>query len=976
MSRDAASGTAGEHRESPVVVGLGASAGGLDALRRLIASLPEDLEVAVVVVQHLSPSQKSMLPDLLGSVAHLPVLGVERGMALRTGVVHVTAPGQAIELENGALRVPQSGTNHVQHPIDRFFTSMARQQQHRPVAVVLSGMATDGVQGLREVKTAGGITMAQDPSTARFDGMPRAAIETGLVDVVASPEDLADEIVHFARHPCVVSFGEHVASEQTPEADVDGSLDDIFRILRERTGVDFSHYKSPTIRRRLQRRMLVNRVDRVDHFVQLLERDPEEAMELHRDLLIHVTRFFREPKTFEVLKEQVFPKLVAEADASHALRVWVPGCATGEEPYSVAMALLECLGGSAHVPVQIFATDLSETAIEHARVGVYDDRIVDDVSEERLQRHFVRLDGGYRISQQVRDMCVFARQDLTRDPPFSHLDLVICRNVLIYLGPKLQDRLIHTFHYALREGGHLMLGSSETPGHRDSLFEAVDKKNGLYVRNSAARPPNVDFSFATRTRQPDQRSAPEPRGRRSRPTDVDRLLLDRYAPPSVLVNDELVILQARGGTSAYLQLPSGDVSLQLFKMAKQGLLHPLRAALQEASSQGVPVRREGVRVEVDEVEREIDVEVTPLVRGGSERHFLVIFDERSPQLRAASPVHRPSDGQADDERVSQLEQEVIATREHMNGIIHDLENTNEELQAANEEILSSNEELQSTNEELDTAKEELQSANEELNTVNDELHMRNQELSHVNGDLVNLVASVGIAIVMVDLDMRVRRFTKEAEEVFNLIGGDVGRPIAHIKANVEVPDLSDVMTDVIHSVTTVEREVCDREGRWYRMRVRPYKSLDNRIEGAVLVLMDIDALKRHEAETAAARDYAEAVVEMVRHPLVVLGTDLRVRSVNHAFADVFGQPKTRAEGRRIYDLYDGQWDVPALHRLFEKALPERRHVRDYEVSAELPGLGPRTLRVDGRQVEGRPGREDLILLAMQVEGPTEDSRGR
>jgi two-component system CheB/CheR fusion protein len=603
--------------------------------------------------------------------------------------------------------------------------------------------------------------------------------------------------------------------------------------------------------------MVLHKIETLEDYLHFVQGNTAEVHSLYQDLLIHVTRFFRDGESFEALAETVFANLTGDGRdrADDPIRIWVPGCSTGEEAYSIAIALLEHLGDDANAtPVQIFATDVSEAAIERARAGIYQENISADVSSERLRRFFSRIDGSYRVNKQIRDMCIFARQDLTRDPPFFKLDLIVCRNVMIYLGAVLQRRLVTVFHYALKPGGYLMLGSAESIGTHLDLFEAVEKRHKIFAKKAASAPRDMNFPsghipMANRNPRPS-----EPRGITGVQNDANRIVLSRYSPPAVLVDSDLRIVQFRGHTGAYLEPAPGDANLDLLKMAREGLLYGLRSAVTEARKNGSPARKEGLRVQHEGAALEVDVEVIPLNAGGDGRFFLILFESTRgtggrAKRKPAKPAPEPAKGgKVKKDEVARLERELAASREYLQSMIQDLEAANEELQSANEEILSANEELQSTNEELDTAKEELQSTNEELNTVNEELQGRNEELSRANSDLVNLLGSVQIAIVMVTNDLRIRRFTPMAEKVLNLIPTDVGRPIGDIKPNLECSPLEKLIADCIDSVSIKEHECRDRSGNPYLLRIRPYKSVENRIDGAVLVLFDLSETARRYDE--------------------------------------------------------------------------------------------------------------------------------
>jgi two-component system CheB/CheR fusion protein len=945
------------------VVGIGCSAGGLEALRSLFTELVPDTGAAYVVVTHLPLDQPSILHELLGKMTSMPVTQVHHETAYEPNHVYVIAPGFALESTEGSIAAIQVADHErVHHPIDRFFTTLAGDFGARGIAIVLSGSGDDGSVGLRELKAQGGITIAQVPESANQAEMPRAAIDTGAVDLVLAPDGIARELPAIVRH----SYVRQAIPRRSAQPDaVEEELERIFAILREHTGVDFANYKPPTIRRRLHRRMAIQRVDDMHRYVRLLEESPTEVHALFRDILIHVTEFFRDPPAFALLRTKVFPELIRRS--SDPIRIWVPGCATGEEAYSIGIAMFEALENvDENRSVSIFATDLSEAAIEHARTGMYSQNITHHVSEERLRRFFVRTDGHYRIAKTIRDLCVFARQDITRDPPFSRLDLVVCRNVLIYLGTYLQNRLIAVFHYALRHDGYLLLGSSETVGSNNDLFDLVEKKQRLYVRRPGlprGHAVSVDHASIAAAGQP---QLPGPRWRPAELGTIDRYLVERFAPAGVVVDDDLTILEIRGKTGRFLELPTGAASLNLLRMAREGLAPALRKAIADARDSRAPLRADAMVSDGGRT-HPVAIEVVPFAPGGPrQRTYLVLFRDETEGAPPPPRIEPAAGGERTDaeERVIILERERAAAREYMQSVISDLEAANEELQSANEEILSSNEELQSTNEELDTAKEELQSANEELNTVNEELHARNEELSRVNSDLVNLIGSVDIAIVIVDSQLRIRRFTPKAERILNLIASDVGRPIGHVRPNLDVEDLERMAATVLTDVTPQEREVEDRTGHWYSLRMRPYKNLDNRIDGVVIVLFDITESKRFENQLRRARDYAEAIVQTLRPAIIVIDAARRVRSVNASFARQFDVPAEQSEGKPIGDLGNGFWHSPEFERVLATAFGDGKLVEAVSIDWGSDGARERTVLSARRIVVGRD-EESLVLCTVE-----------
>jgi two-component system CheB/CheR fusion protein len=952
-----------------LVAAIGASAGGLEAFTRLLRDMPANAPLALVIVQHLAREQHSLLPEILARRTALAVVEARDELPIAPAHVYVIPAGGHMTVADGHLRVRPRPPGPSGIAVDLLFRSLAECYGERAVGVVLSGGANDGAAGLRAIKAAGGFTIAQRPDDAQMDGMPRAAIEAGAADIVLSVDEIGAELLRLAALPLFSQPPSDDSADSKAERD-EAQYAAIFRILRRSTGIDFSHYKRPTIARRIARRMALRRALSLQAYLEILQQDPGEVHHLQEDVLIHVTSFFREPESFSALRASVFPVLLRErGDAS--IRIWVPGCSSGEEVYSLAICLFEALEDEAElVPIQFFGTDVSKTSVELARAGTYSEAAVSDLSPERLRRFFSKVDGGYQIGKAIRERCVFARQDITRDPPFSRLDLIVCRNTLIYLGQAIQRRVIALMHYALKPNGFLMLGRAETTGASGDLFSLFDKRSKIYRKKAQTAPPDFDFRpvpFEPATLasiSPDQRLP----GPQQRPrvwdlqSEANRFLLERYAPAGVVVDGTFRIVNVRGATGEFLELPSGEASLDLLKMVRPGLLLPVRSALQEARRSRVAVRKEGVHG-VGQDPSPIDIEVMPL-GNPEDPHFLVSFEHaRAPELKPSSALEQASSS-AVEETVRQLQRELSATREQLNANIHDLAAANEELQSANEEILSSNEELQSTNEELDTAKEELQSTNEELSTLNEELHGRNEELSLANSDLANLLASVQIPIVMIARDLTIRRFTPAAQRLLNLIPSDVGRPIRHIKPNLGLLDLQKPAADVIETMLAYEREVEDDEGRAYLLRIRPYKSVDNRVDGAVLALFDISSTR--DALNIAKRT-ADALVSTVREPILLLDSELRVTRVNQAFCTTFGLKAEEAEGRFVYELANSQWDIPALRRLLEEVLPARKNFEGFVVEHEFAGIGRRKLLLDGRRIESNRQADGVILLVIRPE---------
>lgn len=847
-----------------LIVGIGASAGGLDAFSELLSHLPTDTGMGFVLIQHLSPEQKSLLSELLGRTTRMPVHTAENGMKVEENHVYVIPPNVQMTIADGRLQLdPCNQFQGRVKTIDLFFKSLAKDQKNKAIAVVLSGSNNDGALGVQAIRAEGGIVFAQDRSSSQFTEMPNAAIATGNVDFVLSPKAIAQELLKLKLHPYISSLMTLEQSEGETTVIDENELVTVFRLLQHQSGVDFANYKPSTFQRRLLRRMALQKCVNLSEYIQYLLDHPDEIQALHQDVLISVTGFFRDPELYTVLQERVFPLLCQQPNAATNIRIWVPGCATGEEAYSIAICLLECLHHQLLNPtIQIFGTDISNEAIEIARIGFYRENQMENISNERRHRFFNEVEGGYQIKKSVRELCIFARQDLGSDPPFSDIDLLSCRNVLIYFKPSLQKRVLSFFHYSLKPTGFLILGNSESLGDTTDLFEVFDAQGKVYNRSAVPCRLNFDFiaSYYPREADFEQRQGFSASLNRSNLQQwADQIVLSRFGPAGVIVNEQLDILQFRGDTSPYLRIPAGEPIYNLLKMIRPSLLIDLRIAIEEAKKQGIAIRKRGLKIpDLSELsETELTVEVIPFhLSTSSERCYLILFErEISEILPALSEQANETEVELIeiDPEIRRLRQELAATRQELLDTqtllqltIEEKESTNQQLIAANEEILSSNEELKSTNEELQTAKEEIQSANEELKTTNEELQNRNIEARRANDDLLNLINNVNIPILMLSDDQCIRRFTPSAQSVFNLIPTDVGRPISDLRFNIIGSDLEALIREVICSLNIVEREVQDQQGHWYMLRIRPYRTVDNQIMGAIVALVDIDNLKQTE----------------------------------------------------------------------------------------------------------------------------------
>ncbi len=828
--------------DDPLIVGVGASAGGLEALGNLLANMTLD-STALIVVQHMSPTHETMLPALLSRECNYRIVLAEDGMPVKANHVYVIPPNADLAILRRVLHTMPTSANRPHGPrlpIDYFFRSLAEDQGSRAIAVVLSGTGTDGTFGLKAVKEAGGITFAQDLGSAKFDGMPRSAIESGWADFALPPDEIAKQLLHVAHHP-------YLARARPPATEVQPEVSKLIVLIRAAFGNDLTGYKPTTIDRRIERRMALHRIEKQSEYVKYVLATPDELALLYKDMLISVTSFFRDAEPFEALRTRILPRVLENKPTGGQLRVWVPACSTGEEVYSIAIELLEFLGERApEFRLQIFGTDVDEDSIKLARRGVYPANIEQDVTPERLQRFFSKNDGKYQVLRRVRDMVVFSNQNVIKDAPFSRLDLVSCRNLLIYLQPAVQKKVLRILNYSLLPTGYLMLGTSETVGDASEYFRLVDRKNKIYSKRHVASAGTLDISFGVQPVDA-RRPADVPTNQRTTTnlaSAVEHKIVELYAPAGVVINEDLDIVHIRGRTGAYLEPMPGSPSFNILRLARPALHVELRRAIHDAKTRGDRSTAEA-RFSDDRGDRAVRIEVVPIADPESKAPFLlVLFHEANP---VAAGTAAGDSASSDDARTSELERELMVTKEYLQSTIEELESANEELKSSNEELQSSNEELQSTNEELETSKEELQSSNEELTTVNEELQNRMTDLQMANDDLHNVLSAIGDAIVIVGLDLRIRRYTHVAEEMLNLVTSDVGRSVSQLNAFVMGERVEELAGRVIDYLTPIQKEVLCADRRRYRIRVLPYKTLDHAIKGAVIILIDVEAQAAHAA---------------------------------------------------------------------------------------------------------------------------------
>jgi two-component system, chemotaxis family, CheB/CheR fusion protein len=958
--------TQGEATGAFHVVGIGASAGGLAAFEAFFSAMPADKEcgMAFVLVQHLAPDHKSILVELVRRYTPMKVFEVTDGMRILPNCAYIIPPNRDMAIANGALRLldPLATGSH-RLSIDFFFRSLAQDQRERAIGIVLSGSGSDGAQGLRAIKAEGGMVMAQAPASTEYDAMPRNAIATGLVDFTLPPAEMPAQLIAYvtrflgraSRHPSSIAPA------------VDEPIKKMLALLRAHTGHDFSQYKPNTVNRRVDRRMVVQQIDRPDQYLRFLRENPTELEALFRDLLIGVTKFFRDTEAFEAMQEQIARRLASTPPGS-AVRVWATACSTGEEAYSLAILFREQMElMKQSFKLQLFATDIDSRAIATARAGLYPSSIVTDVSPERLSRCFSREGDSYRINKSIRDTLIFSEHDVIKDPPFSRLDFISCRNLLIYMGPELQQKLIPLFHYALNQDGVLFLGSAETVGEFSELFAPLERKAKLYRRQETHSPMGPVLTRAapraTGNQSPGRAEPPAPREPEVPLREVaERALLAR-APVGALVNAQGELLYVHGFTGRYLQPAPGEAGLSILKMARDGLSHELRNALQRASTSKALVCYPKLRVQAEGDTRTINLTVEPLMPRGpaAEVLFLVTFED----VTANEPPLSPSDGGSgprpaheSDARIAVLTQELRAKDEYLRTTQEETQSANEELRSANEELQSTNEELQSTNEELETSKEELQSVNEELATVNAELQTKVLDLSRANNDMNNLLAGTGVGTIFVDHQLCVRRFTPAATPLVNLIRTDVGRPLGHIVSNLLSYDrlVADVQ-EVLETLTPKEVEVQTQSAAWFLLRIRPYRTLENVIEGAVITFTEISQQKRAQRallEHEALRRMA-AVMRDATDAITVHDLDGQILAWNRCAAARYGWSEAEALTMNIRAL------IPPSQR--EAALARVRRLAQAEV---LEPFRTQRLTKDSKVVEISMTATALVNAAQEV----------
>lgn len=921
------------------VVGIGASAGGLAAFEAFFSGMPADVDpaMAFVLVQHLAPDHKSILSDLVQKYTRMKVYEVEDGMPVQPNCTYIIPPGRDMALLNGTLQLLEPSAPHGQRlPINFFFRSLAQDQHERAICIILSGTGSDGTLGLRAIKEEGGMIMVQTPESTEYEGMPRSAISTGLVDYLLPPAKMPEQLIAYAAYSSKKQF----KPEISPEPKIENALKKIFVLLRAHTGNDFSNYKASTINRRIERRMALHQIDMLDDYIHFLQNSPEEVEALFRDLLIGVTNFFRDPEAFNVLEKQTIPKLFENKPEGSTVRIWIPGCSTGEEAYSIAIIVNECLETLTNrVKVQLFATDIDSNAIASARNGIYPLNITADISPERMLRFFTaeHENKTYRINKEIRDMLIFSVQNIIKDPPFSKLDLISCRNLMIYLDADLQKRLIPLFYYALNPKGILFLGSSETVGEFHSMFSILDRKCKIYQRKEEIQGAQKVTISQILPQKVEKIEALHKAITKTTDTEKDILceiteqaIIKHMALVAALVNAQGVILYLHGQTGKYLELTTGIVDrINILTIAREGLRWELTTALHNAHIRKETITYSDLHIKNNEQYITMNLTVIPIEASYEKSQnfplYLVIFEEGrnvdTKQSEIQPPSQTISKGAKGSVKINKLKAELRAKDEYLQAANEELETANEELKSANEEMQSVNEELQSTNEELETSKEELQSVNEELMTVNSELQSKFTDLTLVNNDMNNLLAGTGIATIFVDHSLHIMRFTPAATRIINLIPSDIGRPVGHVVTNLAGYDTltKDIQT-VLDTLVSTEIEVKTKDDRWYALRINPYRTLENVIEGAVIFFIDINeiVIARESMHKYKEQLQLAVIVRDSRDAVTMQNIEGRILAWNPAAKKMYGWSESEALKMNGYDR-----------------IPQKQKVKEIEVMRQL-----------------------------------------
>ncbi len=946
------------------IVGIGASAGGLEAFEQFFRNISVKSGLAFVLVSHLDPGHASLLTEILQRTTTMPVVEAHDQMPVEPNCVYVIPPNRDMVIFQGKLLLSVPNEPRGQRmPIDAFLRSLAEDSQENAIGIILSGTGTDGTLGLRAILGSGGLTLVQEPCTAKYDGMPYSAIQAGYATHVL-PVEKMPEILQSALH----NKADWIKTPIAPKTA--NGMSGILMQLRTLTGHDFSQYKKSTISRRIERRMLQHNIEDTEVYAHYLKESPAEALTLFKELLINVTNFFRDAEAFAELEKDILPQLCKDKPDNYVFRAWIPGCATGEEAYSIAILLRELMDETRReFKVQIYSTDLAEDAIAIARAGTYPPNIAQDVTPERLQRFFVKEDTGYRVKKEIREMVVFAIQNVINDPPFTKLDLLSCRNLLIYLEPELQNRLILAFHYALKPGGVLFLSSSESIGNHTDLFSSLNRKWKFYraIHSSASARAIAAQSLSWAAESDAKASA----GINAKPKQTNlaeltsKVLVQCFAPASVVTDLKGIILYVHGETGKYLRPASGQASLSIIEMAREGLELELRSAINVAANEEMPTLGREIQVKTNGGFTTVGLSVRLLPDPAGDQNLLLVSFQDIVSLTTVKTGRKRVAKPAELSRIEELERDLAYQKESNQAAIEEQQASNEELKSTNEELQSANEELQSTNEELETSKEELQSVNEELITVNSELHAKIEQLANMQNDMKNLLDNISVGIIFLDQQLMIRSFTRDAVRVYRLVASDVGRPLNDIKSVVAGDNLLPAAQSVLESLIPYEQELDLGNGTWILARIQPYRTLDNMIDGVVLIFTDI-TVRIKAIATQDALKLAQGIVSTITEPFIVFDGNLKVISASNTFYQTFQLTPEETVGHEVYEFGSRQWDTPGFHEFMEAIKIHGKTFEKYELAYDFPSIGYRKMLLNARRIVGKVGEPELILLSIDI----------
>jgi len=947
------------------IVGIGASAGGLEAFQQFFRACPVDIGMAFILVSHLEPNHVSLLTEILQRTTAMPVIEAIDLVEVKPNCVYIIPPNRDMKIIHGKLQLslPEQPPKH-RMPIDTFLVSLADDQQDNAIGIIFSGTGSDGTLGLRAIYGAGGTTLVQEPTSSQYDGMPTSAIQAGNVSQVLSVDKMPAALLHHSH-----ANQAHVKNV-SPKPSASG-INHILTQLRRITGNDFSLYKKSTIGRRIERRMSQHQITDTDIYARYIKTHPEEAHILFKEMLINVTSFFRDAEAFAVLQKEILPRLCKDKPDDYNFRVWIAGCSTGEEAYSIAILLHELLDETRQsFTVQIFSTDLDDDAIATARAGIYSAKSCQDITPERLQRFFTKVDAGYQVNKSIRDMIVFAVQNIVKDPPFTKLDLLTCRNLMIYLEPDLQSRLMFTFHYALKPEGILFLSPSESIGSHEELFVPLDRKWKFYtIKNSVSLSRFANTNLINVTASHKQK--PSVKAEMKQPNSINltdfsrRVLSQCFAPASVITDLAGNILYVHGETGKYLHPAPGQSSFNVIEMAREGLEMELCAAIYAAANEEKSTLNREMQVKTNGEYTTVSLSVRPLPNSPLEKQTMLLVSFIDVAGEIAKPKRKRTTKTAELGHIDKLERDLMYLKENHQVIIGEHQAANEELKSMNEELQSTNEEMQSTNEELETSQEELQSVNEELITVNTELQTKIEMLDTMQNDMKNLLDSIDIGIVFLDKHLNIRSFTHEATHFYRLVPSDVGRPLSYIKPVTDVvcDNLIEASQNVLATLIPNEREFQVGHSLWVMVRIQPYRTIDNFIDGVVLTFTDITARIQ---TTKDALQLANSIVNTVREPLIVLDSTLKVIAASHSFYAQFKVKPEDTIGNMIFELGNHQWNILALRTLLEEVLSKNLDFDDYDVEHTFPTIGHRKMRLNARRINSETSQPALILLSIEV----------